>query len=180
MVSFLPSVRPSVRPGFSTITWKSYHAINFKFGVCIWYVSVQNWFAFGRRWPNFGPLVAKNYFKWVKLVVSDHYMKNYLHNPIQTCCPHLLGECSEMIRIWVRLVQFCPSSGKKWIKVGQNGGFRPLSYKSIRTIQFKLGEYTYWVNIQVWLGFGPRWSNFGPLVATEWLKMVVSNHHLKK
>ena len=44
--------------------------------MCTCWVSVKEWFTFGRRWPNFGPLVAK-----------------------------------------------------KWLKVGQNGGFQPLSEK---------------------------------------------------
>ena len=51
--------RPSVRPGFPTIIWKSNYSINFEFGLCICWVSVQKWFAFGQRWPNFGPLVAE-------------------------------------------------------------------------------------------------------------------------
>ena len=54
-----PSLRLSVRLGFPSIIWKSNHLINFKFSVCICWVSVQNWFSFGSHWPNFGPLVAK-------------------------------------------------------------------------------------------------------------------------
>ena len=52
-------VRLSVRPGFPTRIWKSNHSIYFKFGVCIFGAGVQNWLAFGPRWPNFDPLVAK-------------------------------------------------------------------------------------------------------------------------
>ena len=54
--------------------------------------------------------------------------------------------------------------------------------KNIHTIQFKLRVYTYLVNVRNCVVFGPRssWLNFGPLVATRWLKMVVSDHYLKK
>ena len=44
---------------------KSIHATQFKLGVYIYWVSVQNWFAFCLRWPNFGPLVATKYWKWL-------------------------------------------------------------------------------------------------------------------
>ena len=114
------SVRWSVCPGFPTIIWKSNGSIHLKFGVGIYWVSVQNWFAFGWRWPNFGPPVAK-----------------------------------------------------KWLKMGQNGGFQPLSEKVFT-------QSNYWVSVQKWFAFWPRWPNFGPLVATKWLKMVVSDHYLKK
>ena len=40
--------------------------------------------------------------------------------------------------------------------------------------------YTYWVSVQNWFTFGPCWPNSGPLVATKWMKMVFSNHYLKK
>ena len=36
------------------------------------------------------------------------------------------------------------------------------------------------VSVQNLISFGPLWSNFGPLVATKWLQMVVSDHYLKK
>ena len=59
------------------------------------------------------------------MVVSDHYLKKYSHNPIQTCGVHLYGECSEMaIRFWAMLAQFWPSNGQKtYLKVVQNGGY---------------------------------------------------------
>ena len=79
--------------GFPTIIWKSIHTIQFKLSE--YWVTVQNWFAFWPCWQNFGPLVAT---KWPKMVVSDHYLKKYSHNPIQTWCVHLLGDCSEQAR----------------------------------------------------------------------------------
>ena len=46
---------PSVRPGFLTFIWKSNHSVNFKFDVCICWVSVQNGFAFGDASTIFAP-----------------------------------------------------------------------------------------------------------------------------
>ena len=63
MVSVRASLRASVHPRFLTIIWKSNHSIIFKFGVRICWVSIQNRFAFGRRWPNFSPLVATKRLK---------------------------------------------------------------------------------------------------------------------
>ena len=64
--------------------------------------------------------------KWLNMVVSDHYLKKYSYNTIQTWCVHLLGECSELIRFWATLAKFCPSSGHK---MTEYGGFRPLFEK---------------------------------------------------
>ena len=102
--------------------WKSIHAIQFILGLYTYWVTVQNWLAFGPR-PNFGPLVAT---KWLKIVVSNNCLKKYSCNPIQTWCVHLLGECSESICFWATLAKFGPSSGHK---MTENCGFRPLSGK---------------------------------------------------
>ena len=40
--------------------------------------------------------------------------------------------------------------------------------------------YTYRVSVQNRIAFRPHWPNFGPLVATKRLRMVVSDHYLKK
>ena len=98
---------------FPTIIVKSIHTIQCKLGVYTYWVSVQNWFALG---ANFGPLVAT---KWLKMVVSDHYLKKYSHNPIQTWCVLLLCECSELIRFW-STSKFWPSTGQK---INENGHF---------------------------------------------------------
>ena len=62
------------------------HWTLFKLGVYTYWASVQNWFAFWPCWPDFGPLVA---IKWLKMVVSNHYLKKYSRNPIQTWCVQL-------------------------------------------------------------------------------------------
>ena len=59
-------------------------------------------------------------------MVSDHYLKKYSRNPIQTWYVHLLGECSEFIRFWATFAKFWASSGHK---ITENGGFQPLSEK---------------------------------------------------
>ena len=108
---------------FLTITWKIIHRIQFKLGVFTYCASVQNWLTFWPRWSNFGPLVAT---KWLKMVVSDHYLKKHSSNPIQTWCVHLFGECSELICFLAMLARFWPSSGHQ---MTENGGFQPLSEK---------------------------------------------------
>ena len=105
---------------FPTIIWKSIHTIKFKLGVYTRWVTVQNWIGFRPWWPNFGPLVTK---KWLKIMVSHHYLKKYPGNLIQTWCLHLSGDCSELICF---LTKFWPSSGQK---MTQNGGFRLLPEK---------------------------------------------------
>ena len=56
----------------------------------------------------------------------------------------------------------------------------PVYKTSIHAIQFKLGVYTYWVSVQKSFAFWTRWPNCGPLVATKWLKMVVSDYYMEK
>ena len=56
-----------------------------------WVFRIHSFFG---PWTNFGPLVAK---KLLKMVVSDHYLKNYSLNLVETWCVHLFGESSEMI-----------------------------------------------------------------------------------
>ena len=115
--------------------------------------------------------MTKNDLKWVAMMVSDRYQKKYSHNPVHTWCVHLLGECPELIRFWAMLALWWPKNDWKW--------WGPTNvWKSIHAIRFKLGVYNYWVSVQNWFGFGPHWPNFGPLVATKWLKMVVSDHYL--
>ena len=173
---------------FPTVISKSIHTIQFKLVVYTCWVCVQNCFAFG-------PLVAENDRKWVKMlvfdnyqkkvlhnptcgvhlfgecseliifwatlakfwhfidhnmtkkilkiVVSNHYLKKYSCNPIQTWSVHLLGECSEFIRFWAMLAKFWPSVGHKMTK---NGGFRPLSVKVFMQYNSNLVcTFTVWV-----------------------------------
>ena len=57
------------------------------------------------RWPNFGPLVAK---KLMKLSKNGHFRPstvNYPLNPINSWCPHLFGEASEMIPFFLAMTK---------------------------------------------------------------------------
>ena len=90
---------------------------------------------------------------------------------------HLLGECSEFIRFSAKLAQFCPSSG---LKMTENGGFQPLSDKVFMQSNSNMVCTLIWWVFRIdslWDHIGQK---FGPLVATKWLKMGVSNHYLKK
>ena len=57
-------------------------------------------------------------------------------------------------------------------------GFQTIIWKSIHSIHLIQDEYTYKVRFQKHLDFRPCWSNFYPLVVTEWLTLVLSDHHL--
>ena len=91
-----------------------YIDINVKFGLYTYWVTVQNRFSFWPCWPNFGPVVAT---KWLKMVVSNHFLKKYLRNPTKIWCLHLLGGCSELICFLATLAKFWPSSDTKCLKM---------------------------------------------------------------
>ena len=57
------------------------------------------------------------------MVISDHYLKMYSRNLIQTWCVHFLDECSELIRFWDTLAKFWSSSGNE---MTENGRFWPI------------------------------------------------------
>ena len=166
---------------FPTIFWKSTHVIAFKLGMHTYLVSFQKWFAFPPRLPNFDPLVDTKWLKlvsghYLKMVVSDHHLKKYLCNPIQTCRVHLLNECSEFDCFLAMLDRFWPPSGHK---MTENGGFQPVSVKiSTQSNSNLVCALIGWV--QNWFAFWPYWTDFGHLVAKKWLKMVVSEHYLTK
>ena len=100
---------------FLTIIWKSIHAIQLELAGYTYWVSVQKWFAFWSRWPDFGPILAT---KLLKMVISDHCLKKYSCDPIQTWCVHLFGECAESISFLATLAKFWPSSGLKMVVTG--------------------------------------------------------------
>ena len=96
--------------------------IQFKLGVYTYCVSVQNWFAFGPRWPNFGPLVATNYLNWWFLTVIwkiIHTIKFKLS----------VYTCRVSVHNWFgfgpRWPNFRPLVSKRLMKLGDNGCFWP-------------------------------------------------------
>ena len=103
----------------------------------------------------------------------------------QSISIHLLGECSEFISFWSMLAQFWNLSGQKMTENGAKWWFPSIIWKCILTIrfQFKLVVYTCWVSVQKLFAFG----TFGQILALYWpknysncVKMVVSDHYLKK
>ena len=77
--SVRPCIRASVRPGLPTIIRKSNPSFHFKLDVAICWVSIKNWFTFGQRWPDFGPLLAKNNCKWAKMlaILAKFWLSSY-------------------------------------------------------------------------------------------------------
>ena len=61
------------------------------------------------------------------------------------------------------------SSQQHWrmTEIGSKCRFSTIISKGIHRIQSKLMVYTCWMGVQNWFAFGPRWSNFSPLVATN-------------
>ena len=72
-----------------------------------------------------------------------------------------------MFRIDMHLDHVGQILALQWPRNDWKWWFLTFIWKSIRTTQFKLCVYTYWASVQ-------KWFAFGPLVATKWLKMVVS------
>ena len=66
--------------------------IPFKLSVYTNWGSISNW----------STLAAA---KWLKMVVSDHFLDKYSCNPIQTWRVHCLGECLEFIHFWATLAK---------------------------------------------------------------------------
>ena len=109
-------------------------------------------------------LWPKHDWKWVKMLVSDHYQKKYSHNTIQTCGIHLIGECSELIRFLATLATFWHSSREKndW-----KWWFLTIISKSIPAISFKLISWVFRIDSLL----GHVGQIYGPLVAKKLLKM---------
>ena len=113
-------------------------------------------------------------------MISDHYLKKYSHNPIH----NLVYTCWISIQNWSGFGRHWPNFGplvaKKMTQRGSKWWFPTVIWKGIHTIEFKLGVYTYWVSVQDWFAFGLRLPNFDSLAATKLLKMVISDHYLKR
>ena len=93
----------------------------------------------------------------MKMVVSRHYLKSYLHNSIQIVCT-LMG--------WVIT---------KWLNILVSDIFME---KSINAVQFKLFEYIYWVSVQNRFPFGVKnyWKWLFPTIM--WKLLTQSNSNL--
>ena len=106
------SVRPYLRlsvPGFRPFSGKVVILLssNLVYAFIVWVFRTDSLFGL------IGPILAENDWKYVKMLVPDPHFKNHSHNLVKTCGEHLLGECSELIRVWATLAQFWPSCGQK-------------------------------------------------------------------
>ena len=133
-----PCVRPSVR-GFRSLYWKVITQFILKLGVYTCKMSVQSWFAFGSRWTNFGPLVAKKNSKWLFPVVSDHYLeKNILSIPFK------LGvyTCWVSVQNWYVFGPCCLNLGPlvaiKWLKMVVSYQYWKTNHQSISNFMYTL------------------------------------------
>ena len=138
------------------------------------WVSVQNWSTVQAHWPNLGLLVDA---KWLKMVVSYHYLKMCSWNPIQTWCVHLLNVCSKTNCFLGNVDQIL---SLQWPENDWTWWFLTIIWKSVHTIQFKFVVRIFWVSVQNQFAFVRHWPNFGPLLAHKWLRLVVSDHYVKK
>ena len=145
--------------------------------VYTWWVSVQNWFWCGPRWPNFSSLVAKKTDNWSKYRFATIFRKKvFTQSNSNLWCTlvglvfridSLLDHVGQILALW-------------WPQNYRNWWFVTVIWKSVLAIQFKLGMYNYLVSVKKWFALGQRWPHFSPLVANKWLKMVVSDRYLKK
>ena len=118
-------------------TWQHFYKYTY-------WVSVQNWFAFWPRWPNFGPLMAT---KW---------HKNGERPSVRPGFPTIIWKSNHSIHFkfgvgisgWVfRTDSLLGDVGPKWLTMGQNGGFRPLSEKVFTQFNSNLmGTLIEWVS----------------------------------
>ena len=121
-------------------------------------------------WPSCGHEMTENVGFWPS---SEKVFTQFNWNLVCTLTGWvfitdlLLGHVGQILAL------YWPQNDVKW-------WFLTTIWKSIHVIQFKLGLYTYWVCVQNWFIVGPCWPNFGPLLATNLLKMVVSDYYLKK
>ena len=121
---------------FPTIIWKSIHPIQFKLVLYTCWVNVQNWFAFGPCWPNFGPLVVTKW--WFPTIIwkSIHAIQFTL-----AVYTYWVSVQNSLLARWPNFGPLVAQNYWKW-------WFPTIIWKSIHAIQFNLGAYTYWVSVQ--------------------------------
>ena len=143
---------------------KTCYTIQFKLVVYTYWLSARKWFAFERRWPNFGHLVPKKQMKMVQngdfRPLSEKVFTQSNSNLMCTLIGWVFKINSLLGRVGQILVLQCPQNDCKW-------RFSVIIWKRFHTIQFKLRMCTYLVSFQNWFAFGTGLLNFGPLVATK-------------
>ena len=102
--------------------------------------------------------------KWLKIVVSDHYLGNRLFNPLQTYTQ--LGECSELICFWATFFGqiLGPLMAKNWLETFFN---HYLEYWSLNLFQTWC---TNWLReFSEMIGFG----RIGQILALRWPSLYI-------
>ena len=134
-----------------------------------YWVSLQKWSAFWPHWSNFVPLVAtemtENGGFWP---LSEKVFMQSNSNLVSTLIVWVL-------RIVVSdyyMEKYSCSAIQTWCVL--------LLDECSEMICFLVTLATYWVSVENWFTFAPCRPNFGPLVATKWLEIVVSDHYLEK
>ena len=121
----------------------------------------------------------------VKMLVSDHYLKKWPQNDWKWWFLTIirknmhaiqlkLGVYTYWVSVWFRNDSLLGHVGQIWALWWPkkfNWWFPTVIWKSIHTIQSRLGVYTCGVSVQNWFAFWPRWPNFGPLVAKTCMKI---------
>ena len=136
---------------------------------------IHFWATLAQFWPSSGQKMTGNGWKlWFPTIISMSIHTIQFKLVVYTCWLR--------VQKWFAFEPRWPNFGllvaKRRLKMGQNVGFQPSSEQV--SIQFKFVVHTCWVSFQNWFAFGPRWTNFGLLMATIWPKMVISDHYLKK
>ena len=119
-------------------------------------MTVQNRCAFLPRWPNYVFLVAT---KWLKIVrfwpLSEKVFMQPNSNLVCTLIvwlfriDFLFGHVGEILFLelpWSDWKWWCPT----------------IIWKSMHTIQFRLGVYTFWVIVKKWFAFFTTLAKFWP------------------
>ena len=139
---------------FRPLSEKNINAVQFKLCVYTYWVSVQNWFVLGH-------LMAQKWLELIQLLSEKVFTIHFMRN---------VYTCWVSVHNWFVFKPHWPNFGplvaKQLMKLGENGRFRWCVHLLCECSELIL----FWATL----------TNVGPLVATKWLKMVVSDHNLKK
>ena len=122
--------------------------------------------------------------KWLEMYQNGGFLplseKVFTQSNSKLCCK-LVRWFFRSYSLWAMLAQFWASRGQKhdlkWVKIVVSDHYlKKIFMQSNSNLVCTLN----WVGVQNWFALGPRWPNFGPLVATKWLKMAISDHYLNK
>ena len=137
--SFLALWWPKIdrKSGFPHFLAKTVGSIHFIPGIYTYGVSLWTPIDFRVRALIFGPLVAKN---WPKIGVSAIFRENCRLDSFHPWDLYLWGKSLDPYRFSCSCPHFWPSGGKK---IDQKSGFPQLFAKTVGSIHFIPGIYTY-------------------------------------